>query len=120
MSEEKHIPLCNKCASAEMAPGPVEGTKQIVGCAENPDIKSYADAEKMCPWLGEDKIVVEEDIETKTMVHIPLDIPKDLYLELYERGIRELPTERIVAAYAEWVLTQKMEELAAEEEPESE
>ena len=103
-TEAKLIPLCHKCASAVVEG--TDGTHVLTGCLENDTIKSYKDAETKCPWLGEPD---EDGCTRKMMVEIPMDFPYVQFMELYERGIRELPKETIVAAYCEMALTEQLE-----------
>ena len=62
----------------------------------------------MCPWLEADAKAEDDGCVAMQMVSVPMDFPKDLFLELYERGIRELSKERVVAAYCEWKLPEMM------------
>ena len=50
-SSEKKVPMCWKCTSRITAPSNDKKSLSLVGCSECKEIKSYSDAEKMCPLL---------------------------------------------------------------------
>ena len=114
---KKIEPMCWNCASAVIEPTPNSElrAKRMVGCLEDDTIKSFEDAQTKCPWLGER----EDECTRQLVVNVPLDMPYDLFLDLYERGIRELPKELIVAAYAQWKLPQMLERLSDDDREES-
>jgi len=70
MSKKKIVdtPMCWKCAS-KITKGNGDGSLGLVGCKENKDIKTYSDAEKLCPLIyppcKSNIIIMKEDVHNE-------------------------------------------------------
>jgi hypothetical protein len=54
----KKQPFCWKCQSKITAPNDDGKSSSLVGCKEEPKIKNYSDAEKMCPLFKQKVLII--------------------------------------------------------------
>jgi hypothetical protein len=96
---DKRIPICWKCASKVMEPNKDSkfvDSLTLIGCKECKDIKTYSDAEKLCPLIFPPKNKVLITISDGGVVQLEYK-PDNIEVEIRDfdiQGADEFPEDR--------------------------
>jgi hypothetical protein len=83
MAKDKaNVPMCWKCASKITEPNEDGKSSSLVGCKEEPLIKDFSDAEKLCPLIKQ-KILITVN---GGVVSVD-DLPKNVVVEVRDYDV---------------------------------